>query len=253
MATGTSTPCTNRHHGCGYIDREGTVRSTCPVFGTREYLKRMYRIVHANNPNGYLVNHVSYNTFIPTMSFTDVYYTGEHENYEDLLKCRVRWMAKPWGIWPILLGGDSHSYEPPHTMYGLLHGTSVWTQGAVGRNDAQRKAVNLWTIYDQFGYREAKWIPYFEAEQRGLAQPAAEGVRCSLYLHEGERVMLVVGNTRHEVVETQVAVDLAQMGIAGAGVRACNALSEREIPLEGGKLQVRLRPTSFVLVRIDRQ
>ncbi len=246
-------PCTNRHHGCGYIDREGTLRPTFPVFGTREYLKRMYRIIHAHNPDGFLVNHVSYNTFIPSMSFTDVYYTGEHENYEDLLKCRVRWMAKPWGVWPILLGGDSHSYEPMHYMYGLLHGTSVWCQGATGRNDMQRKTVNLWTTYDEFGYRDARWVPYFEAEERGLARVADDDVRCSLYLREGERALLVVGNTRHEVVETQVAVDLAQMGLADADVRAYNALSEREIPLEDGTLKVRIRPASFVLVRIDRR
>lgn len=246
-------PCTNRHHGCGYIDREGRLRPTFPVFGTREYLKRMYRIAHEGNPDGYLVNHVSYNTFIPTMSFTDVYYTGEHENYEDLLKCRVRWQAKPWGIWPILLGGDSHSYEPLHTMYGLLHGVGIWTQGATGRNDAQRKAVNLWTTYDEFGYREAEWVPWFAAEERGLARPAAQDVKCSLYLREGERALLIVGNTRHEAVETQVAVNLAQMGLEEENARAYDALSDREVPLAGGKLQVRVRPTSFVLVRIDRE
>ncbi len=244
-------PCTNRHHGCGYIDREGTLRPTFPVFGTREYLKRMYRIIHAHNPDGYLVNHVSYNTFIPTMSFTDVYYTGEHETYEDLLKCRVRWMGKKWGIWPILLGASSHIYEPLHITYALLHGTSVWSHGPVGRNDVQRKTVNQWQTYDEFGYRDAEWIPYFDAEERNLALPADEDVKASVYLREGKRALLVVGNTRHEAVETQVAVDLQQMGLADAEVRAYNALSDRDIPLQDGKLQVRVRPTSFVLVRID--
>jgi hypothetical protein len=62
----------------------------------------------------------------------------------------------------------------------------------------------------------------------------------------------VVGNTRHEVVEAQVAVDLRQMGLADGDVRAYNALSDRDIPLEDRKLQVRIRPTSFVLVQVDR-
>ena len=246
-------PCKNRHHGCGYIDRDGTLRATYPVFGTREYLKRMFRLVKANNPDGYLVNHVSYNIFIPTMGFTDVYYTGEHEHYEDLVKARVRWQGTQWGIWPILLGGDSHSYEPMHTMYGLLNGCGVWVQGATGRNDTQRKTVNLWNTYDAFGYRDAEWVPYFKAEERGLARVASEDAKASLYLREGEGALLVVGNTLHEAVGTQVTVDLAQMGLAGADLRAYNALSGREIPLDDGALDVRIRPVSFVLVRIDRR
>jgi len=246
-------PCRNTHHGCGYYDRHGTLRPTYPVFGTREYLKRMYKVIHANNPDGYLVNHVSYNIFIPTMSFTDIYYTGEHEHYEDLLKCRVRWQGTQWGIWPILLGADSHSYEPMHIMYGLLHGVSVWCHGPEARNDVQRKTVNQWQTYDEFGYREAEWVPYYRAEERGLARPDTEDVKCSLYLREGERVFLIVGNLRHEVTECEVALDLAQMGLAGADLHVYNALSDREIPLEDGALQVRIRPTSFVLVRIDRR
>ncbi|MEA3401956.1 MAG: DUF6067 family protein [Armatimonadota bacterium] len=243
-------PCRNTHHGCGYYDREGTLRPTYPVFGTREYLKRMYRVIHANNPRGYLVNHVSYNIFIPTMSFTDVYYTGEHEYYEDLVKCRVRWQGTQWGIWPILLGADSHTYEPMYYTYGLLHGVSVWPQGPTGRNDMQRKTVNLWRAYDDFGYRQAEWIPWYEAEERGLALPDDDQVKTSLYLHEGREAMLIVGNLRHEVVETQVRLDAAAMGLGGEELQAWNALTGRDLPTAEGAVSVRLRPTSFVLVRV---
>ncbi|MBC8875979.1 MAG: hypothetical protein H8E44_41675, partial [Planctomycetes bacterium] len=75
-------PCRNTHHGCGYVDENGTLQSTWPLFATREMLKRMYKLIHARHAEGYLVNHVSFNTMIPSMSFTDVYYTGEHEQYE---------------------------------------------------------------------------------------------------------------------------------------------------------------------------
>ncbi len=243
-------PCRNTHHGCGYYDDEGTLRPTYPVFGTRDYLRRMYRIIHANNPEGYLVNHVSYGIFIPTMSFTDVYYTGEHEHYEDLLKCRVRWQGTQWGIWPILLGADSHTYEAMYYTYALLHGTSVWVEGPLGRNDMLRKTINLWQTYDAFGYREAQWIPYYRAEESGLARADDDEVKVSLYLREGEGAFLIVGNLRHEVTECAVAVDLAQMGLGG-NVRVYNALTDRELPLEDGSIAVRLRPASFVLVRLE--
>ena len=100
-------------------------------------MKRICRLIHARHAEGYLVNHVSFNTIIPTMSFTDVYYSGEHEQYEDVTKFRVRWQGKQWGIWPILLGDDCHCYKPMHMTYCLLHGVSVWAQGFLGRKRGQ--------------------------------------------------------------------------------------------------------------------
>ncbi|MCD6359691.1 MAG: hypothetical protein J7M38_02430, partial [Armatimonadetes bacterium] len=242
-------PCRNTHHGCGYYDDQGTLHYTWPVLATREYLKRMYKIIHADNPRGYLVNHVSYDLIIPTMSFTDLYYTGEHEHYEDLIKNRVRWTGKQWGIWPILLGGDSHVYEPMYWTYGLLHGVSVWPQGPVGRNDTQRKTVNLWKTYDAFGYRDAQFIRYFEAEQRGLARTDNENVKVSLYLRRGERALLIVGNLSHEVAQTTVTVDLHAMGLKHISAR--NALTDRPLDVQGNQIKVRVRPTSFVLAWVE--
>lgn len=242
-------PCRNTHHGCGYYAEDGTLRPTYPVFGTRDYLQRMYRLIHARDPEGFLVNHVSYNIFIPTMSFTDLYYTGEHEHYEDLVKARVRWQGTQWGIWPILLGADSHTYEAMYYTYTLLHGSSVWCEGPIGRNDMQRKTVNLWRAYDDFGYREAQWVPYYRAQESGLARTGDEQVLASVYLKPGAGAFMIVGNLRHEVVETEVTVDRAQMGLGG-DIRAWNALDGRALPLTDGRIAVRLRPTSFVLVRV---
>lgn len=240
-------PCENTHHGCGYYDEEGVLHPTWPVFATREMLKRMYKQIHARHQDGYLVNHVSFNTIIPTMSFTDVNYTGEHEQYEDLTKFRVRWQGKQWGIWPSLLGDDCHCYKPMCMTYGLLHGVSVWPQGFLGRNDMARKTANLWHAYDAFGYRDAEWIPYYRAEN-GLASADNPNVKVSLYLHRGKRAMLIVGNLAQEVVECSVMADRAAMGLKNAS--ATNSLDGRPLSMQGDVLSVRLRPASFILVCI---
>jgi len=248
--------CQNTHHGCGYYDEQGNLRATWPVFATREMLKRMYKQIHARHTDGYLTNHVSYNTIIPTMSFTDVYYTGEHEQYEDLLKFRVRWQGKQWGIWPILLGGDCHCYESLHVTYALLHGVSVWPQGFIGRNDVLRKTANLWQAYDRFGYRQAKWIPYYRSEEV-RAKSDNDNVKVSLYLRKGKstiptalgKAMLIVGNLAHEVVNCKVNLNLKSMGLKGKS--ATNALDGRSLPLQGSTLSVRVRPASFVLVEVE--
>ncbi len=250
---GHAYPCKNTHHGCGYYDEEGILRPTWPVLATRAYLERMYKIIHANNPDGYLVNHVSYNIIIPVMSFTDIYYTGEHEHYEDLVKNRVRWTGKQWGIWPITLGGDAHIYETMHWTYGLLHGVSIWPQGPTGRNDTQRKTVNLWKAYDAFGYRDAEFIRYFEAEKTGLALADNDQVKVSLYRKQGEGALLIVGNlVPDEVVTSNVTIDRQALGLAGP-VKARNALTGRALPVNGDTIEVRLRPASFVLVVLEPQ
>ncbi len=116
----------------------------------------------------------------------------------------------------------------------------------------QRKTVNLWKTYDAFGYREAEWVPYYRAEERGLARASDDRVKVSVYLHRGKRALLVVGNLKHEVTSCRVLVDPRAMGLPeGAKLRAYNALSERELLMEGNAMSVRLRPTSFVLARVE--
>lgn len=244
-------PCHNTRHGCGYRDAQGRLRPTWPIFGTREYLKRLYKVVHKLHPRGYIVNHVSYDLFIPVLAFTDVYYTGEHEHYEDLVKCRVRWQGTQWGVWPILLGADAHAWRSLHMTYGLVHGVSVWPQGSVGRNDMMRKTVNVWQAYDAFDYRRAEWVPYYRAE-RGLVRPRDPQVKASLYLHRGERALVVVGNLTDRTVEPTLTLDLAAMALAEGKLTASNALTGRSLSLSGGTLTVRLRPQSFVLALVDK-
>jgi hypothetical protein len=180
------------------------------------------------------------------MSFTDVMYSGEHEQYEDLTRFRARWQGKQWGFWSVLLGGDAHIYEPLHMTWSLLHGVSVWPQGWLGRNDASRKTANLWQTYDKFGYCEAEWIPYYRAGK--LAVPQGENALVSLYLLKGKRALLIIGNTTHEPNQAQVTLDLKAMGLKGSAV---NALTDQPLDLKGNVLSTRLRPDTFVLAWVE--
>jgi hypothetical protein len=163
------------------------------------------------------------------------------------LKFRVRWQGKHLGFWPILLGGSAHIYDTKYTTWCLVNGVSVLPNGLFGRNDDFRKWANLWQTYDQFGYREMQWIPYYEAET-GLAKAGDANVKTSLYLKTGEKAVLVVGNLSPQVSETTVQLDLKSMKLKG--VSAKNLLDERSEPIADGKLKLRLRPNSFLLVEV---
>ena len=115
------------------------------------------------------------------MAFTDVYYSGEHEQYEDLTKFRARWQGKQWGIWPILLGDDSHSYRPLHLTYCLLHGVSVWPAGFLGRNDMLRQDGQSVACLRPLRL-SALGVDSLLSAQTGLARSDNPNVKVSLYL-----------------------------------------------------------------------
>ncbi len=240
-------PCRNRHHGCGYVADDGSVQNTWPIFATREYMKRMYKIIHRKNPDGLLINHCSYNLFIPVLSFSDIYYTGEHEYYEDLVNNRVRWQGRQWGLFTLLLGASEHIYTPLHFTQALLHGVSVWPHGPCARNDVMRKTVRLWKTYDAFDTKSAKWIPYYRAEAT-VARAASKSIKVSLYHHPGKDALLVVGNLSKDVVETTVKLNLPALGMAARPLTAANALTLERLPFAQGKLRVRVLPKNLQLV-----
>lgn len=123
--------CQNEAHGCGYRDPTGRLHATWPIYGIRKTLKRMYRIVKARDPQGWVANHASFNLLIPILSFSDVVYTGEHEDYENLQTARIRFNSQPWGVYVTLLGSSEHRYSPLHAMTPLLSGSSVWGTGGI--------------------------------------------------------------------------------------------------------------------------
>ncbi|MBT6627878.1 MAG: hypothetical protein HOB49_12750, partial [Gemmatimonadetes bacterium] len=156
--------CQNEAHGCGYRDGEGRLHATWPVYSVRETLKRMYRVVKERDPQGLVANHASFNLLIPILSFSDVVYTGEHEDYENLQTGRIRFNSEPWGVYVTLLGSSEHSYSPLHAMAPLLSGSSVWGTGMVARNDQGRKDAAIRRVYHDFDTVSATWMPWWRAE-----------------------------------------------------------------------------------------
>jgi hypothetical protein len=221
------------------------------MFGIREAVKRMYRIVKARDPQGWVVNHSSFNLLIPIVSFSDVLYTGEHEDYENLLTARMRFNGEPWGVYVTLLGSSEHIYSPLHAMTPLLCGSSVWGTGMVARNDQGRKDAALRAVYRAFDTTTATWVPWWRGEA-GPCRPDDPKVKASLYAHPGRGLLLIVGNYNPEPRVAHVALDLASFGLQGRGLKAVNALTDQPLALSAdGVLEARLKGKCFVAARIE--
>ncbi len=240
----------NAYAGAGYTDRRGKRRPTVPIWGTRETLKRLYRIVKRIKPDGVVMNHVSFNLLLPVLSFSDYHYTGEHENYEDLSQTRLRFSSRPWGLQITLLGSSRHVYSSTHTMIALLHGTSIFGHGIMGRRDLGRKWINLRRVYRRARTRTAQWFPYFHTGNPVTVRNNPDA-HVSSYVHPGEDAFLVVGNLSRKDLEVDLALDLARMGLEGRELTARNALTEVVLgPPDHGRLRVPVRAGSFTLVAL---
>jgi hypothetical protein len=245
-------PSQNLYAGSGYVDESGVLRPTLPIFGVREAMKRLYRTVKTLEADGLVCNHISFDLLLPTLSFSDIHYTGEHEDYENLSVGRLRFSSKPWGLQEALLGWDQQNYSSLHTMIALLHGTSILGFGIEDRDDNGRKWINLRKAYLAYGYKSAQWTPYFKNREKYYVADDPQ-VKASLYFHSGKDVLLIVGNLEKEAKTASLQLNLKEFGLAEAALKARNALTQTPITLApDGKLSVLVQGKSFVLVAIER-
>jgi hypothetical protein len=251
---GNATPSQNLYAGSGYVDETGLLHPTVPIFGVREGMKRLYRTVKSIKADGLICNHLSFNLLLPTLSFSDVHYTGEHEDYENLSAGRLRFSSRPWGLQEALLGWDQQKYSAVHTTVALLHGTSILGFGIETqyRDDNGRKWVNLRKAYLAYDYKTAQWTPYFKNRDKYYVC-ADPQVKTSLYCHPGKDALLIVGNMDKEAKTASLQLNLKEFGLAGTALKARNTLTQVPVALaQDGKLNVFVRAKSFVLVVIER-
>ncbi|MBI3922809.1 MAG: hypothetical protein HY318_15420, partial [Armatimonadetes bacterium] len=188
---------------------------------------------------------------LPTLSFSDILYTGEHEDYENLLTARVRFNSSPWGLFVTTLGGSEHIYSSLHTMTSLLNGVSIWGSGLLGRNDFGRKEYRIRQTYKSFNTSTAEWIPYWTGEG-SYYQVDDPKIKTSLYFHKGKDALMVVANYNREEKEVKLSLKLAKMGLKGTGLKAVNVMTEESVPVaQGSQLELKIPAKSFVLVRMD--
>jgi hypothetical protein len=241
----------NLYARSGYVDEDGSLRPTVPIFASREGMKRLYRVVKGRMPDGIICNHCSHNMTLPTMSFSDIYYTGEHENYENLVNARLRFCGRPWGLQVALLGPSDQMYSPPHTTVELLLGTGQWGYNITDGKGLGRKFLNFRKAYLAYGYKSAVWVPFFKNRDTyyTIEDPKTQ---VSLYYHPGKDAFLIVGNMDAQAKTVNVQLKLKAFGLDGAALRARNALTQVPVALaQDGKLNVLVRAKSFVLVAIE--
>lgn len=232
-------PCSNRRHGCGWVDDQGKVQPTWSIRSGRELNKRVAVMLHEEvEPRGidslpsqarpgwpryYNWVHISGAVLPPALSFNTAYFSGEWFKgrikrgvpYEDLLTLdtfRPRYLSTPWGVPNVFLpitregsrkwrGGSQQS--ECILAYLLPHGVPLFARYL--RADVRRTVITAMTT---FGTRTATFHPAWKpCPAIDLDAGNSPNVLLAAW-EKGERLLVVVSN----VGKTEATARLAFRG-----------------------------------------
>jgi len=245
--------CTNRHHGCGYIAPDGTVRPTYDIFATRDFMKRLYVLTRRRRPHGQINIHNSTVMTIPTLAWGTSTWGGEQLDTHkagsrtlDILPMdafRTEFMGRQWGVPAEFLVYERRPYTSKHMLaYTLLHGVLIRPSPA----DALARISALWKVYDAFPFGDAEMLPYWNNAHVLTCTP--KGIYATAYRRPGEGLLLFVSNLGDADAQATVTLNAKRLGWKGAW-RAWDALSGEAIAVADGAIRLPIGSWEYRVVR----
>jgi hypothetical protein len=245
--------CRNRLHGCGYVAPDGTVRSTYPVFATRELMKRLYTVVKRRKPDGIVDAHVYDCLNVPALAFATSYWNGEQLPHREftpdalpLDRFRTEFMGHNFGVPADVLYYTLGDYDACAGL-ALLHDVPV-------RSENERDfavLTSIWRVREAFGCREAEFIGYWRVGD--LVQVEPPGCHASLWRHPASGVLAAVANLTREPADVRLTFDRQGLDLSGQ-LSAQDARAGKPLRAEGMRVSVPLASQGWALVwvRTDR-
>lgn len=250
--------CTNRRHGCGYVRRDGKTAPTCNLFGTRDYMRRLYTLCRTRKADAQLNIHNSTVMVIPTLGWGTSSWDGEQLGslswdqggvvekmaYAlDVLPLdafRAEFMGRQWGV-----PSEFLCYERPYTTPQIL--TVTLLHDVLVRPHLQYlpRLSAIWQLGDRFGRRDAEFLPYWN--NGGRLQTRPDTIKVSAYRHPAGRLLLLVANLATAQADAQIRFDPAALLALrrGPDVQARDPLESTPVPLDQGVIRLRMEPFSY--------
>lgn len=243
--------CINELHGCGYTRPDGSRGMTYPVFSVRENLRRIYTAVTSRKPDGIVDVHVYDCMNGPALAWATSYWNGEQlprgvEFRPDALpldRFRCEFMGRNWGVPADLLYYKLGEYRKCMAIAGL-HDVPVRTE----KLPDLAIQSGLWRLRDEFGCRDAEWLPYWSNQEHVSVEPA--DCYASLHRHQENGVLAFVSNLSREQARVRVTLNLQALGLAGE-VRARDGISGDEIAIAEGVIEMELASQDWRTVVIS--
>ena len=265
--------CYGTCHGCGFVDANGSLKSTFNIMGTRQLLKRIYTQLKQNNPNGIIAFHASGQLFLPVLSFADVILDGENfrstllrnRGYQQKLKpdvFRAEYMGKNFGIPVVLLPEFRVDSQPELKSYftthkatprqqlllrelashhnyligmTLLHDSCLWRAWMPMREPLDK----YYRILDTIGYasRPYKFMPYWD---QTVARISPEKI-CASFYTDSSQVVAVVMNFSDKPESVKLSLNLDKLNLKRI-TSVCNLEYDEPVAIEGNTIVLQRLP-----------
>ena len=247
--------CKNALHGCGYRAEDGSIQATCPVFGARQIMKRIYTVVKTRKPDGVVDAHSSYECNIPALAFADLLWSGEQwwhfkltrgpeDGYTSAIfppdMCRVEYMGLQSGVAGNALLGRSGPlskvlattllHDVPHRASNPLPDHPQLAELKAERGQSSFDTlVQLWKMRDRYGAKEAKKFFYWENQDYVTVTP--EKCYATIFHHPTNGVLAFVSNLRRDDQTVTVRFNLDKLDLRGEKLDAFNALTDEPVEM----------------------
>lgn len=189
----TGSRCTNEKHGCGYRDFDGNLHGTYPIFACRDFMKRIYAIVHKR---GGIVSTHSYGAFpMATAAYCDTFWEGESAQAEFMKGALDR---APEDFYRAIYSGRNIGVHVNMLCYS---NPPIWTFNQALSNALPHGCIpkpvdtgepleimgKIWSILDSYDVENAEWRPYFKND----VEVSDDNVRFSYYKNDSELLCFV--------------------------------------------------------------
>jgi hypothetical protein len=266
-------PCKNTMHGCGYVDREGKLQASRPIFGAREYMKRIYVAVKSVNPDNYVDIHDSFGLNSSGLVHSDILSTGERWHHLNKTVGGVPYVASalPLDIVRHEFTGRQHNIPfVVHTHrlgdYGRISSTTLLldipafpsvdgSEPLIESLDQAGKTIHhkfkgdtqifslICRIRDKFGAKDAKRILYYEGVEKYAAiAPSAKQCYTTLFIHPTNGVLAFVTNRAIDEQNVQMTFDINALGLTGKKLEVLDTMYNHKLPIDAdGNVSLKLK------------
>lgn len=200
-------PCSNQKHGCGYVDFDGVLHPTYPIWGSRKYIAELYKVVHERG--GTINFHTAGSYNLAALSMCDSIWEGEvtqmamfHMDVNEMPEgiYRGQFDGRIFGL-PLFMLAYTHAPKWTHehsTAFALLLGT---LHKPNDMDEPLESTSALWSLLDEFSIEEAEWHPYWQKDS--LVVSNHKNVKVSYYKN-GNKLLVFAANTVRDFAENVI-------------------------------------------------
>jgi hypothetical protein len=255
-----------KHRGygsvCGWVDDDGKLQGSLPIFAARKAAERAYRIFHGGaHKDGICIQARSPCKSPVFWSFFDAALCSEG------MDTKIRTLKElPLEFYRTVQMGDAYGvqlvYMPKSDVTGMnsrlgisaIHGDpprgSSIPDDEVSYSRSALNSMALWKLAgDWMKYPsdpKTEFWGYWKNSK--FAQTSGEDLKASFYVRRGERLLLAAMNLERKAVEGAVKLDLAALGFKEAFAQ--DALTGEDLTVAQGALKLDFLPEGYRLVRV---